>query len=65
MFGKLISRAIALPLDVARVPAKVVKAVDEATIDSGLSDTLEDLSEGTLGTASEGIKGMGDEFDRG
>jgi len=63
MFGKLIANLVSLPLDVARVPAKVVASIDEATIDSGLGEAVEEISDATLGEASRSIKQMGADLD--
>lgn len=44
-----------LPFRAAQVPTKIVKAIDEATIDSGVGELADNVNESTLGEAGRQI----------
>lgn len=55
---------VELPFRAAQIPTKIIKAVDEATIDSGVGKLADTVNEATLGevgrTINEGLSELDD-----
>lgn len=51
----LIGDMAELPFRVAQIPTKIIKVVDEATINSGVGEIVDDVNEATLGNAGRAV----------
>ena len=40
---------VELPFRAAQIPTKIIKAVDEATVDSGVGEIADEVNEATMG----------------
>jgi len=56
MFGRLLGELISAPFKLAQVPTKILKAVDEATLDTGAAEALDDVVDDTIGEAGRNIR---------
>lgn len=52
----IIGEIAAVPFKVAMAPVKVAKAIDQATLDTGVGECLDDVQEATVGEVGRAVK---------
>lgn len=63
MFGKLLGEVLSLPFKVAQVPTKIIRAVDEATLDTGVARDIDRAVDSTVGEAGRRVKELCEDMD--
>ncbi len=59
----ILGEIIEVPFKLAQIPTKVLEEVDRATLDTGVGEALDDVSDATIGAAGRALGGIVRDLD--